>query len=156
LAHQGKIAFDNLQSEREYKPLYGAYAQSKLADLMFMIELQRRLSAAGSPIISAGAHPGIAVTNLQSNLTGLFKLLGPLLTPIIGQDAAHGALPTLYAATSPDVVPGGYYGPDARTERKGYPAAARIPRSAIDADVAQRLWAEAERLTAVALRPQTL
>jgi NAD(P)-dependent dehydrogenase (short-subunit alcohol dehydrogenase family) len=137
--------------------MLGAYSQSKLADLIFTLELQRRLSAAGSPILSAGAHPGFAATNLQSNLTGAFKILGPLFTPLMAQDAAHGALPTLFAATSPDVRPGGYYGPDGWFERKGYPTSAKIPSAAQDAAVAKRLWAETERLTGVAfeLVPET-
>jgi NAD(P)-dependent dehydrogenase (short-subunit alcohol dehydrogenase family) len=147
--HRGKIEFDNLQSERKYAPLFGTYAQSKLADLIFMIELQRCLNKAGAPIVSAGAHPGIAVTNLQGNLTGFFKWLGPIVTPLIGQDAAHGALPALFAATAPGVEPGGYYGPNGVGERKGYPAPAKIPAAATDAAVAQRLWAVAEELTGV-------
>jgi NAD(P)-dependent dehydrogenase (short-subunit alcohol dehydrogenase family) len=155
-AHRGRIAFDDLQSERDYKPLYTTYSQSKLADLIFALELQRRLSAAGSPITSIGAHPGIAVTNLQSNLTGLFRLLGPVVTPLIGHDSAHGALPTLFAATSPDARPGGYYGPDGLGERKGRTAPARVPAGAKDEAVAKRLWAETERLVGIpfTLTPQ--
>jgi NAD(P)-dependent dehydrogenase (short-subunit alcohol dehydrogenase family) len=149
VVHHAKIEFDNLQSERRYKPLYGTYSQSKLADLIFMLELQRRLSAAGLPVISTGAHPGIAITNLQANLTGLFKVFGPFVTPLIGQDAAHGALPTLFAATSHDAIAGGYYGPDGYFERKGHPVPANIPAAATDEAVAKRLWAETERLTGV-------
>ena len=149
-AHYGKIDFGNLQSERRYAPMLGAYSQSKLADLMFTLELQRRLSAAGSPVLSAGAHPGFAATNLQADLTGAFKILGPLFTALVAQDAAHGALPTLFAATSPDVRPGGYYGPDGWFERKGYPAPAKTPSGARNTAVAGRLWAETERLTGVA------
>lgn len=152
VANHGEIDFDNLQSEKKYVPLSGTYSQSKLADLIFTLDLQRRLSAAGSPIVSAGAHPGIAATNLQANLTGVAKILGPYFTRVVGQDAAHGALPTLFAATSPDVVPGGYYGPDGRSEWKGSTAPARIPPAAVDADVARRLLAEAERLTGVVLQ----
>ncbi len=157
VAHYGKIDFGNLQSERRYAPMLGAYSQSKLADLIFTLELQRRLSAAGSPILSEGAHPGFAATNLQANMTGAFKILGPLFTPLVAQDAAHGALPTLFAATSPDVRPGGYYGPDGWFERKGYPEPAKIPSAARDTAVARRLWAETERLTGVAfeLIPKT-
>jgi NAD(P)-dependent dehydrogenase (short-subunit alcohol dehydrogenase family) len=146
-AHRGKIDFDNLQSERKYVPLWGTYPQSKLADLVFVLELQRRLAAAGSPIASIGAHPGVATTNLQSNLSGLLKLLAPVLMPLIGQDSAKGALPTLFAATSAEAKPGGYYGPDGAGERRGYPAPARLPAAATDAAMAQRLWAAAERLT---------
>jgi hypothetical protein len=150
---QAKLDFDNLQSEREYKPIFGTYAQSKLADLIFAFELQRRLTRAGSPIVSAAAHPGVAGTNLLANLSGVLKLLAPVVTPIIGQTAARGALPVLFAATSPDVVPGGYYGPNSRSERTGYPCPARIPTAAIDAMVAERMWAETERLTGVNFQP---
>ncbi len=150
VAHRGKIEFDNLQSERKYAGMSGAYSQSKLADLMLALEFQRRLSAAGSPIASIVAHPGIAVTNLLSNMAAPSRRLGPLLIPLIGQDAAHGALPTLFAATSPDARPGGYYGPNGVLEFKGYPAPAKIPQSARDETVASRLWAQAEALTGVA------
>jgi NAD(P)-dependent dehydrogenase (short-subunit alcohol dehydrogenase family) len=153
IVHRGKIEFDNLQSEREYRPLFGAYAQSKLADLIFMIELQRRLSAAGSPIVSTGAHPGIAITNLQDNLPGPFKLLVSYMTSLIGQPAAQGALPTLFAATSPDAKPGGYYGPSGWNEWKGLPAPAKIPAAARDEAFAKRLWTETERLTGVEFNP---
>ncbi|WFU28106.1 oxidoreductase [Bradyrhizobium sp. CB1717] len=149
VVHRGRIEFDNLQSERNYVPLYGTYSQSKLADLIFALELQRRLEAAGSPIASLGAHPGIAITNLQSNMTGFYKLIGPLFTPLVGQSAAQGALPELFAATSPVAKPGGYYGPDGAKERKGYPAPARVPDAAKDASVARRLWMAAEQLTGV-------
>ena len=100
-SNQGKIEFDNLQSERVYKPMLQAYAQSKLADLIFALELQRRLKAVGSPILSTAAHPGYAVTNLQADHLGLgMKMMLAVMKPFISQDAAHGALPTLYAAVS--------------------------------------------------------
>lgn len=153
VVHQAKIEFDNLQSEREYTQPYGTYSQSKLAVLIFAIELQRRLSAASSPIFSIGVHPGLANTNLASNMTGIPKILGSMLAPLMGQDAAHGALPTLFAATSPDVVPGGYYGPNGYFELKGYPVPAKIPPKAIDAAVAQRLWKETERLSGILFNP---
>jgi NAD(P)-dependent dehydrogenase (short-subunit alcohol dehydrogenase family) len=156
VVHRGRIEFDNLQSERKYVPLYGAYSQSKLADLVFALELQRRLEAARSPIASIGAHPGVATTNLQSNMTGLYKLIGPLLTPLVGQSAAQGALPELFAATSPTAKPGGYYGPDGSNERKGYPAPAKVPDAAKDTSVAQRLWTVAEQLTGVSFSLSTL
>ena len=148
-AHEGKIDFDNLQSEREYSPVYGTYAQSKLADLMFSLELQRRLSASGSPIVSIGVHPGVAATNLLSNMAGIYKILSRVIAPFFQQDAASGALPELFGATSPDVVPGGYYGPNKSNERKGHPAPAKIPPLALDANIAKRLWTETEKLTGV-------
>jgi NAD(P)-dependent dehydrogenase (short-subunit alcohol dehydrogenase family) len=149
-SNQGKIEFDNLQSERVYKPMFQAYAQSKLADLIFARELQRRLTAAGSPILSTAAHPGYAVTNLQADHVRLgLKMLMAVMKPFLSQDAAHGALPTLYAAVAAEAAAGGYYGPDGIAELKGYPTAAPIPKSALDEAVAKRLWVESERLTRV-------
>ena len=149
-SNQGKIEFDNLQGERVYKPLLQAYAQSKLADLIFAQELQRRLKAVGSPILSTAAHPGYAVTNLQADHLGLgMKMMLAAMKPFLSQDAAHGALPTLYAAVAVEAVAGGYYGPDGFAEAKGYPRAARIPKNALDGTVAKRLWIESERLTGV-------
>jgi len=149
-----KIEFDNLQSERIYKPMFGAYSQSKLADLIFQLELQRRLIDAGSPILSTGGHPGYAITNLQtSGPAGViplsFRIVTMILKPLASQNAAHGALPTLFAATSPHVAPGGYYGPSGFQELKGYPVPAKIAPAAQDLSLAKRLWAETERLTGV-------
>ncbi len=146
-----KLDFDNLQSEHRYKPMLQAYAQSKLADSLFALELHRRLAAINSPIMVTAAHPGYAITNLQTSgpgeQKGLMGLLGAILKPVLSQDAAHGALPTLFAATSPDAAAGGYYGPDGPFELKGYPVAVPIPGPAQDAATAARLWTEAERLT---------
>ena len=153
VVHRAKIDFDNLQSEHKYDYLDATYSQSKLADLIFTIELQRRLSAAGSPIVSTGAHPGLAATNIFSNATGFFRVFLSVLTPLLAQNAAQGALPTLFASTSPNVEPGGYYGPNGSSERKGYPASARIPVLAKDEAIARRLWTESERLTGVAFDP---
>jgi NAD(P)-dependent dehydrogenase (short-subunit alcohol dehydrogenase family) len=147
---QGRIVFDNLQSDRMYRPMTQAYAQSKLADLIFSLELQRRLKAIGSPILSTAAHPGYAVTNLQADhLRPGLKLLIAAMKPFLSQDAAHGALPTLYAAVAGEAVGGGYYGPDGIAELKGHPTAVPIPKRALDETVARRLWAESERLTHV-------
>lgn len=149
-SNQGEIEFDNLQSERVYKPMFQAYAQSKLADLIFSQELQRRLTAIGSPILSTAAHPGYAITNLQADHVGRgLKIVMAAMKPFLSQDAAHGALPTLYAAAAAEAVPGGYYGPNGIAELKGYPAAARVPQAALDKSVAKRLWMESERLTGV-------
>ena len=154
VSNQGKIEFDNLQSERRYTPMWQAYAQSKLADLIFQQELQRRLTALGSPILSTGAHPGYAVTNLQvtgpgENIPFIMRLGTMILKPLASQDAAHGALPTLFAATSAEAQPGGYYGPSGFQELKGYPVPAKITAAARDVALAQRLWMESERLTGV-------
>lgn len=150
VSHQGKIDFTNLQSERVYKPMVQAYAQSKLADLIFAQEFQRRLTAVGSPIISTAAHPGYAVTNLQADHVGAgLTLLMSVMKPFLSQDAAHGALPTLFAAVADEAVPGGYYGPDGIGELKGHPRAVRLAKGAMDLAVAKRLWSESERLTKV-------
>jgi len=150
-----KIDFNNLQSEHRYKPMDQAYAQSKLADSIFALELQRRLTASGSKVSATAAHPGYAITNLQTSGPGenggelLFRIITSLLKPIASQDAAHGALPTLYAATAPEAQPGGYYGPDRMFEMKGHPTAVPIPKAAKNTAVATRLWSEAEKLTRV-------
>jgi len=146
----GKIDFDNLQSERSYKPMFGAYGQSKLADLVFAIELQRRIDATGTRLLSTAAHPGYAVTNLQSNeIDVMSKIMTRLLKPWLSQDAAHGALPTLYAAVTTEARPGGYYGPDRMMELKGNPVEVPIPKTAKDVEVAKRLWKVSEELTGV-------
>jgi len=150
-----KIDFNNLQSEHRYKPMDQAYGQSKLADSIFALELQRRLTASGSKVSATAAHPGYAITNLQTSGPGenggelLFRIITSLLKPIASQDAAHGALPTLYAATAPEAQPGGYYGPDRMFEMKGHPTAVPIPKAAKNTAVATRLWSEAEKLTRV-------
>jgi len=150
ISKQAKIDFDNLQSERVYRPMGQAYAQSKLADLIFAVELQRRLTSVASPILSTAAHPGFAVTNLQAgHLRRGLKMLIALIQPLMSQDAAHGALPTLYAAVAAEAAAGGYYGPDGLAETKGYPVAVPIPKRTMDAAVANRLWSESERLTGV-------
>lgn len=149
----GKIDFANLQSERRYSPMWQAYAQSKLADSVFALELQRRLTAIHSPILSTAAHPGYAITNLQTSGPGegnfTMRILELFLKPILSQDAAHGALPTLFAAVSPDAQPGGYYGPSGFQELKGNPVPAKIAPLAKDVATAKRLWAESEQLTGV-------
>ncbi len=154
ISNHARIQFNNLQSERRYSPFFQAYAQSKLADLVFQQELQRRLTKFASPILSTGAHPGYAVTNLQNSGPGdrmsLIMRLGILiLTPFGSQDASHGALPTLFAATAPEAVPGGYYGPSGFQELKGAPVPAKIAAAAKDVALAERLWSESERLTGV-------
>jgi NAD(P)-dependent dehydrogenase (short-subunit alcohol dehydrogenase family) len=150
VSHQGSIRFDNLQSERVYKPMFQAYAQSKLADLIFSQELQRRLTSIGSPIISTAAHPGYAVTNLQTgDLNFGITLMMKVMKPFFSQDAAQGALPTLFAATAPEAAAGGFYGPDGMGELKGFPKAVPLAKGALDMVTARRLWDESERLTSV-------
>jgi NAD(P)-dependent dehydrogenase (short-subunit alcohol dehydrogenase family) len=145
----GKIDFDNLQGERRYSPMMQAYAQSKLADLIFALELQRRLTAVHSPILSTAAHPGYANTNLQISGPGADNLSMKIMKALmhsLSQEAPDGALPTLFAAVSPIAEPGGYYGPGL-FQLKGAPTAAKIPAAAKDQAVAKRLWEQAERLT---------
>ncbi|MET0221720.1 MAG: SDR family oxidoreductase [Tardiphaga sp.] len=136
----GVVDFDDLQGERSYRP-WKAYSQSKLAMLMFALELQRRSDVAGWGLISNAAHPGSSRTDLISNGPGnggLIGLISRLLRPL-GHSAAAGALPTLFAATAPAAVGGGYYGPSGIFELSGPPAAARIVRGQ-DAAAAARLW----------------
>jgi len=149
LARNAKLDFRNLQSEKTYTAMNGTYAQSKLANLVFMLELQRRLDTARSPVISVGAHPGLAKTNLASSMSGFARFVGNLLMPIVGQDAAHGALPLLHAATSNEVIPAGYYGPEEFFEQKGNPVLCKIPDSALEPGIAIRLWEISEMLTGV-------
>ncbi|QMV19935.1 SDR family NAD(P)-dependent oxidoreductase [Granulicella sp. 5B5] len=149
----GKIDFSNLQSERRYSPMWQCYAQSKLADSIFALELQRRLTAINSPIITTAAHPGYAITNLQTSGPGegsfMMNLMSMVLKPILSHDALHGALPTLYAAVDPNAQPSGYYGPNGFQELKGNPAPAKIAPAAQDPIVAAKLWAVSEQLTGV-------
>jgi len=151
VAHRiGRIDFDDLQSTRRYRP-FGAYAQSKLADLLFAFELQRRSDAHGWGLLSDGAHPGVARTDLFANGMGSgppTSLAGIVSRPF-SQSAADGALPILYAATSPDARPGAYYGPRGFLELKGAVGVAHVARQARDVGVAARLWDVAERLTGV-------
>ena len=148
LAHRtGFIDFSDLQSERYYAP-WKAYGQSKLACLMFALELQRRSDAAGWDLVSNAAHPGFARTNLfSSGPGGMLSFATDLAAPFFGQSAADGARPILYAATSPQAKPGAYYGPRGIGELRGAPARALIMPQARDADAAARLWDISEKLT---------
>ncbi|WP_213772345.1 SDR family oxidoreductase [Bradyrhizobium sp. dw_78] len=152
LAHRsGVIDFDDLQGAKSYDP-FKAYCQSKLAMLMFALELQRRSNAAGWGLLSNAAHPGYALTDLIANgpgSGGLMGLFGKILRPIASHSAAEGALPTLFAATSPRAEPAGYYGPNWFYELKGPPEPAKIMPRAKDAAVAARLWDVSAVLTGV-------
>jgi protochlorophyllide reductase len=147
----GRIDFDDLQGERRYDR-WRAYGQSKLANVMFALELQRRLEAMGSPALSLAAHPGVARTNLQpasiaakgSRLEALaYRLMDPLF-----QSAAQGALPQLHAATAPGAAPGGHYGPDGWGGMRGWPTPVRVAPAALDAERRRRLWEVSESLVA--------
>lgn len=147
-ARSGAIDFDDLQSERSYKPMV-AYGQSKLACLMFALELQRRSDAAGWGIQSIAAHPGVSRTDLLINGAGAQSVVGIVRRYLwfLFQPAAQGALPALFSATSPHAQGGAYYGPNKLAETRGYPAAAKFPPQALDIEVAIRLWEASERLT---------
>jgi NAD(P)-dependent dehydrogenase (short-subunit alcohol dehydrogenase family) len=147
-ARSGAIDFANLQSERSYRPMT-AYGQTKLACLMFGFELQRRSDANGWGLMSVTAHPGVAASSLIENGMGASSLasFAKRFVPFIFQPVPQGALPTLFAATSPDAKPRGYYGPDGFAETRGLPSIARAPHQALDANVARRLWDVSEELT---------
>lgn len=160
LGHRrGQIDFDDLQAERGYGR-WRAYYQSKLANLLFTYELQRRLEASASACVSVGCHPGFTATNLQ--------LVGPrmdgsrLMTAVwagfnrfLAQDAGRGALPTLYAATAVDVKGGDYIGPGGFQETRGYPRKVESSALSHDRELARRLWEISETLTDARYELQT-
>jgi NAD(P)-dependent dehydrogenase (short-subunit alcohol dehydrogenase family) len=147
LARQGRIDFDDPQSTRSYSP-WRAYAQSKLALLMFTLELRRRSDALGWGLMSLAAHPGWARTELMANGPNGWQLaLSELIAPVFSQSSAAGALSILYAATSPQAVPAGYYGPTGFMELTGPPTRAKVPPAAQDMTAAARLWRLAEDAT---------
>jgi len=157
IAHKrGRIDFVDLQSEKSYNPM-AAYRQSKLADLMFAFELDRRLRAAGSSVMSVAAHPGVAQTPLflRAEHRGMERLLRHGIGVSIGlflSSAAQGAVPTLFAATSPEASSGGYYGPQGYEEMRGGDVGpAIVAAQAQDVEGCARLWADCERLTGVKL-----
>jgi NAD(P)-dependent dehydrogenase (short-subunit alcohol dehydrogenase family) len=151
-AHKpGHINFDDLMSEQRYRK-WNVYSNTKLANLLYTYELQRKLAAAGSSVIAVAAHPGTSATNLvtvsaQDNI--IKRLVMPAGARLISQSAAKGALPQLYAATASDVAGGEYFGPNGIAESFGYPKRVdSIPESK-DLEVAARLWSVSEALTGV-------
>lgn len=156
LAHNWtrSMDFGDLNWERKRYKKWDAYAKSKLANLLFAYELQRRLSKAGARAISVAAHPGYAATNLQatgptmekSALGQMFMRIGNAL---LAQSAEMGALPQLYAASMPDVRGGDYYGPDRMGGNRGYPKKVGSNQASRDEDSARRLWELSEKLTGV-------
>jgi NAD(P)-dependent dehydrogenase (short-subunit alcohol dehydrogenase family) len=153
IAHKrGQLDFDDLQSTRSYGPMR-AYQQSKLADLMFTFELDRRLRAASSRVMSVAAHPGVAQTNLfqAGDYSPIEKTARNLVGHAIGialNSDAEGALPTLYAATASTVEDGGYYGPQGFQEMRGDDVGrAKIAPQALNTTAAARLWQVCEDLT---------
>jgi NAD(P)-dependent dehydrogenase (short-subunit alcohol dehydrogenase family) len=158
IAHKrARLSFDDLQSTKSYSPT-GSYGQSKLADLMFAFELGRRLQAAGPPasgVMSVAAHPGVAKTNLFE--TGEFSAMektarrwfGVAIGALLSTEV-QGTLPTLFAATAPEAVSGGYYGPQGFLEMRGGDVGpARVAPQALNEAAASRLWSECEKLTGV-------
>jgi NAD(P)-dependent dehydrogenase (short-subunit alcohol dehydrogenase family) len=153
-AHRmGKIRFDDLQWKNGYRK-WMAYGQSKLANLLFTLELQRKLDAAGKTLLCVACHPGYAATNLQAagpRMAGssMLESVFSVANSVFAQSAAMGALPTEYAAVAPDVHGNDYIGPDGMAEMWGHPA--RVGRSAAaqDGAAASRLWEISEQLTNV-------
>jgi NAD(P)-dependent dehydrogenase (short-subunit alcohol dehydrogenase family) len=149
-AHRmGSIDFDDLNWERKSYSAWRAYGQSKLANLLFTAEMQRRLEAAGSPVLATVAHPGYAATNLQFHSgRRALDVLSVVGNRLIAQDEDAGALPTLYAAVA-DVPGGSFAGPDGLMEMRGKPKLVGRSKAARDADTARRLWDASEELTGV-------
>ena len=151
IAHtRGAIDFDDPQGARRYGPLK-AYAQSKLADLMFALELDRRARAANLPLTSVAAHPGVSSTGFFAaiGLPQPIAAVGTVAAGFFGQSAEKGAWPGLYAATMPDVRGGDYWGPDGIAELAGAPKRAKVAAQARDEAVATRLWTMSEEMTGV-------
>lgn len=151
-AHKrGEMDFDNLQFEngRDYSPMK-AYGRSKLANLLFTYELQRRFESVNSKAIVVAAHPGVARTNLGRYMEGkiIYKILYPFFK-WISQDQSMGALPLIRASVDPEVKGGEYYGPDGRNEMKGYPILVLSNAASHNTADAARLWEESEKLTGV-------
>jgi NAD(P)-dependent dehydrogenase (short-subunit alcohol dehydrogenase family) len=158
IAHRfgASIHFDDLDGLHGYKA-FAAYGQSKLAMLMFTFELQRRSDEHGWGLLSLAAHPGLAATALLQNgqrlggngKAGWIETLSGWLPSVLAQSASDGALPTLFAATSPKAVKAGYYGPAGFMELKGPVGEATVATRARDQTVAAKLWSVSKRLTGV-------
>jgi NAD(P)-dependent dehydrogenase (short-subunit alcohol dehydrogenase family) len=149
-AHRiGNLDVDDLNWERRSYKRWGAYGQSKLSNLLFTLELQRRLTAAGSSVRAVAAHPGYAATNLQSRTQNTVQnTVMAIGNKLIAQSDEMGALPTLYAATQ-DIPGGSYVGPDGLGEQRGHPTLVGRSGAASDAESARRLWERSEELTGV-------
>ena len=152
-AQMGRLRFDDLQGTRRYGR-WTAYAQAKLSNQLFTLELDRRASRHGTDLVSVAAHPGYAATNLQAvgpqmSGSGVMERLSALGNSVFAQSAADGALSSLFAATAPGVRGGQYFGPDGLFGTRGHPKAVTFVRAARDPDAARRLWAVSEELTGV-------
>lgn len=157
-ARGGRVDVDDPNFEHRRYSSGIAYAQAKVANLLFALELDRRATAAGLRLVSVAAHPGLTATNLVTNMANShesallrgFLTLGNAFVRVVGQDVAAGALPALFAATAGGVRGGDYYGPDGMFETRGSsPGRAHLPRRATDRDVAARLWERTAELTGV-------
>ena len=142
------IDFGNLQSERRYDP-FAAYGRSKLANLLFTYELQRRLTANHEATIAVAAHPGSSRTDLLRKSPGWLRISSAVLGPLLFQSPRMGALPTLRAATDPTVRGGQYYGPGGFAEQRGYPKCVQSSAQSHDEELQRRLWMVSEELTGV-------
>ncbi|KQX65982.1 oxidoreductase [Angustibacter sp. Root456] len=151
-AHRmGRIDFDDLDSERSYRP-WAAYGQSKLANLLFAMQLQRLVDEAGLSLVSVAAHPGYAATELMRNGPlgkGLLGAVVDRVSRLVAQPAERGSWPSLYAAAMPDVVGAEYFGPDAWGGWRGHPARTSAAQPAYDADLAAALWQRSQEITGV-------
>ena len=162
IAHRGPgLDVDDLNWQRRRYRASGAYSASKLANLLFAVELDRRLRAAGSDVLSVAAHPGFTDTELVPNLARARGRIGQALTSVVSlgnrlvsQSVERGALPQLYAATAPDVTGGEYFGPQGPMEIFGNPGRARPRSAARNADLARRLWERTAELTGVVPDPR--
>jgi NAD(P)-dependent dehydrogenase (short-subunit alcohol dehydrogenase family) len=149
LHHRGRIHFGDLQGNQKYNRA-GYYSQSKLANVVFALELHRRLRSNGFGMRSILAHPGYSATNLQSSgPTGIGKMLMKVGNRFMAQDVAMGALPQIYAAAGADVESGQFYGPDGRGESKGFPTLVEPLVEARDRELGRRLWDVSSELTGV-------
>ncbi len=147
-AHRaGSINLADLNYEQRRYERWTAYGQSKLANLLFAYELQRKLAAAGSKVLSVAAHPGYAATGLQSHTESFFDNVMSVMNRVVAQSAEMGALPELYAATAPDVVGGAFYGPKGPGEMRGFPHRVKGNRKSEDVAMAAKLWDLSEQLT---------
>lgn len=149
--HMGEINFDDLMWEKRIYNKREAYAQSKIANLYFTYELQRKISKAGYSIKAVAAHPGRSNTNLAQHLGNIVvnAIIKNVLMPIMTQSAKKGALPGIRAAVDPNVKGGEYYGPDGYKERKGFPVKVKSNKLSHDIYIAKRLWGISEDLTGV-------
>lgn len=147
LAHRaGRMDFDDLDWDQKRYRRWAAYGQSKLANLLFTLELSRRLGELGVDVVATAAHPGWTSTDLQRH-----TLSARVLNPLLAMTPPQGALPTLHAATAPNVEPGGYFGPNGWMEMRGWPAPAARTKAARDEEAARRLWEISEERTGVRL-----